>query len=44
MCFGGWRIPDLGFDLRSPIMCFDFGSLKKIGRGFGRLGFRGFRV
>ena len=28
MCFGGWGIEDLGNDLKSPIMCFDFGALK----------------
>ena len=28
MCFGGWRIQDLGNDLRSPAMCFDFGDPK----------------
>ena len=27
MCFRGWRIQDLGNDLKSPIMCFDFGAL-----------------
>ena len=26
--FWGWRIQDLGNDLRPPIMCFDFGALK----------------
>ena len=28
MCFRGRVIQDLGNDLRSPIMCFDFGALK----------------
>ena len=27
ICFGGWRIQDLGSDSRSPKMCFDFGGL-----------------
>ena len=32
MCFEVCRIQDLGNDLRSPIMSFDFGGLKIIGR------------
>ena len=39
MCFGGWRIQDLGNDLRSPIMCFDFGALK-IWEGFSTIPFK----
>ena len=32
MCFRGRVIQDQGNDLRSPIMCFDFGAPKNIGR------------
>ena len=39
MCFGGWRIQDLGNDLRSPIMCFVFGALK-IQEGFSTIPFK----
>ena len=39
MCFGGWLIQDLGNDSRSPIMCFDFGGLKKQ-EGFSTISFK----
>ena len=39
MCFGGWRIQDLGNDLRSPIMCFDFGA-SKIWKRFSKIRFK----
>ena len=39
MCFGGWRIQDLGNDLRSPIMCFDLWALK-IWEGFSTIPFK----
>ena len=39
MCFGGWRIQDLGNDSRSPIMCFDFECVKNQ-EGFSTIPFK----
>ena len=39
MCFRGRVIQDLGNDLRSPIMCFDFWALK-IWEGFSTIPFK----